>query len=296
MAHILLLILKTAGLILIATLAILAILVGAALYMPVCYKLSICCDGSLKSLRVKGRAKWLFRLFGATFAYEGGKWRYNFRAVWKKRGKKGKRKEERDGRNKKKKKTMENHKKTENNLEDNKKYKNNSEEMEKESDVSKKTGNGFPIFRKIADKIKKMKYTFENFCGRIKVLLEKKEMLAGFMKEEIHRRAFFKAGNELARLLKRLAPKKFCVEAVFGFEEPNLTGKALAGISMIYPFFGEDIRITPDFERQILKGKIFVKGKLRISFCAAFALRLLLNKEIRKTYADCKGGLGDGRR
>ena len=63
-----------------------------------------------------------------------------------------------------------------------------------------------------------------------------------------------------------------------------MTGYVLALISMIYPFIGENAEIRPDFEHKILRGRVYVKGRIRALHAVSFALRLLLDKNVRTTY------------
>ena len=56
------------------------------------------------------------------------------------------------------------------------------------------------------------------------------------------------------------------------------------GISMIYPLIGEYAQIRPDFEHKVLKGSIFVKGKIRMLYALIFAWNMLWDKNVRTTY------------
>ena len=49
----------------------------------------------------------------------------------------------------------------------------------------------------------------------------------------------------------------------FGLEDPYDTGRILAVLSMLYPFYGEHIDIYPDFEYRILEGHLLIKGRIR---------------------------------
>ena len=79
-------------------------------------------------------------------------------------------------------------------------------------------------------------------------------------------------------------PKKIQGDVTFGFLDPYHTGQALAGLSMIYPFIGDNVNITPDFERRMLEGEIFLKGHIRIWHVVLLAGRLIFSKNVRVTY------------
>ena len=44
----------------------------------------------------------------------------------------------------------------------------------------------------------------------------------------------------------------------------------------------------PDFEKRVLEGSVYVKGRLRTVHMAVFAAKMLLDKNIRSTYHDIR--------
>lgn len=123
----------------------------------------------------------------------------------------------------------------------------------------------------------------EAICGKIKELIRKKEIVMDFLTNEIHKAAFMKVISEIKRLLGRLKPQRINGNLEFGFEDPALTGKVLAGLSILYPYTGDNLQVTPQFEDKILKGDIYIKGSAAAKLFASMGLRLLLNKNIRTT-------------
>ena len=139
--------------------------------------------------------------------------------------------------------------------------------------------------RTIAEKIK---CTFARFCDKIRALRKKKEKLTAFLTCEPHKKCFSKVICEGKKFLFRIRPKKFLLKIHFGFEDPSVTGYVLAGLSMVYPLIGEHTDITPDFENQVLQGKLSARGKLRIIHLAVLILKLLADKNVRITYQHFK--------
>lgn len=134
----------------------------------------------------------------------------------------------------------------------------------------------------------KIKCTLKSICAKIKSLLEKKDKVMSFIEDETHRKAFWKIKKELFKFLKRLKPKKLMVKARFGFDDPSLTGNVLAGLAVVYPFIGEHVEIDPDFEQQVLMGKMMVKGRIYIIHLACMAWNLLWCKQVRQSYKDVR--------
>lgn len=140
------------------------------------------------------------------------------------------------------------------------------------------------LYRKIAGIPDKIKCTVQNICDRIETLTGKKDKILGFLKDEVHRSAFLKVKDEVFRLLRKLRPKKLQGKIRYGFEDPCLTGKVLAGFSMAYPFLGEHLEVCPDFERRILKGRFEAAGRLRVSYFVKLLWNLVWCREVRMTY------------
>ena len=94
--------------------------------------------------------------------------------------------------------------------------------------------------------------------------------------------------SEIKRLLRKLIPKRINGNLEFGFEDPSLTGKVLAGLSILYPYTADYVHVTPQFEDKVLKGDIYVKGSVAARLFVSVGMRLLLNRNIRTTIKHAK--------
>ena len=130
----------------------------------------------------------------------------------------------------------------------------------------------------------RIKCTIQKICGKIGTLSEKKDKILDFLTDEVHRTAFVKVKDEVFWLLLKLRPKKLLGRIRYGFEDPCLTGKLLAGFSIAYPFLGDHLKICPDFERRILKGNFEASGRLRVSYFVKLVWSLVWCREVRMTY------------
>ncbi len=92
-------------------------------------------------------------------------------------------------------------------------------------------------------------------------------------------------GNVL-KLLKKLKPRKLKSDIVFGMGDPCLTGEILGGIAVFMAVTGMMINVTPDFERQILEGRLEVAGKIRIFALIRIALGIIMSKEWKSFYKE----------
>ena len=131
-------------------------------------------------------------------------------------------------------------------------------------------------------------YTFQVFCDKMNVLIEKKEKIRSFLEDEIHHAAFLKAIQSLKRLVLRLKPTDFSGNVRFGFEDPAVTGKTLAVLSVTAPFFEGNLEVEPEFQEEILEGELLIAGKLTAWKFTALVLELFTAKNVRKTISHIK--------
>ena len=83
--------------------------------------------------------------------------------------------------------------------------------------------------------------------------------------------------------LKKAAPKKVTGTVRFGFDDPALTGETLGILGMIYGKLPKDLSVQPDFEQEILRGDVRMKGSFQAVTAAGIALRLFRDQNLRKT-------------
>lgn len=109
--------------------------------------------------------------------------------------------------------------------------------------------------------------------------------------------AFSKLMKTAKSLLRHILPRRLSGRIHFGFEDPSLTGKILAYLSMIYPFTKDTLVIEPEFEAQelILEGNLSFRGRIRLGYLLYLVLSVVLDKNIRRQYKRLRqGGKEDG--
>lgn len=140
------------------------------------------------------------------------------------------------------------------------------------------------LYHKITKILAKVGSTVEGIGNKILGLLEKKDKILEFLSDEVHQTAFGKARDEVIFLLRRLKPGTIRADIRYGFDDPSLTGKVLAGVSMCYPFLGDAVVIRPDFGKKIFDGHLEIAGRLRASYFLKLLWKLIWSKEVRMTY------------
>lgn len=140
------------------------------------------------------------------------------------------------------------------------------------------------IFLKIKSLIENIQYTIQKFCDKIKSVSDTIEYYRKVIEGEAFRRSFALCKNELLRIGKALKPQKFQVQLLIGMDDPAATGEILAVWGMLYPVIGGYVDVAGDFERKRLEGHLLLKGKIRFFTFLRVAVKIYFNKDIRKLY------------
>lgn len=318
MIHILFMILKALGVLLLVLLVLVLLIVCTVLFLPFCYRAQVLKEEEgFACVKASGRVSWLFGAVALTASYEEQKPEAQillFGAsleTWKRRLKKIRRGEASVPR------TEENE--TENALEAEKTAEQKApDQKEKQQKVTAQKEQ--PEQEQEPDAPKKS--ILERFFGRIEYLPEKLLNLASrllqtafrllelpfrllekleqkiqagrrlkrkwesvkkFFRSKMFREALLHAKKEVLYFLKKAAPKKVTGTVRFGFDDPALTGETLGILGMIYGKLPKDLSIQPDFEQEILQGDVRMKGSFQAVTAAGIALRLFRDQNLRKT-------------
>ena len=113
-------------------------------------------------------------------------------------------------------------------------------------------------------------------------LVYKKELLERFWNAEFTQRSIVFAKKALFSILRHLRPKDLSGNIHFGFDKPSDTGKVLGYASILYAWYGNSLKLYPDFEKTALDGDIHIQGSVRLYIFLYWGLRGLLNKDLRK--------------
>lgn len=247
MLHIVFMVLKILGIILAILLGILLVSVGILLFVPVRYKVEAEANDGIASLHICGSFSWFLHLISGYFNYIDGKFCSDIRILGIKVKSKKKKKKKKKKKNKK---------------------------------IGKKPE------KKKRNFVEKIKYTIKDIYDKIKLLIKRKKQLDEFLADKSHKRAWKRIKIELKKLWNVIKPQKLLVDVRFGTDNPSLTGKILAGLSMLYPFYPRTTKIIPNFNQKILQGKIFSKGHFYMICIVGIIWRSLFDKDIRKTFND----------
>lgn len=288
MLHILFLILKIIGIILLVILGITLALIGVVLFVPIRYRMKTETTNGMKDLKTEAKANWLLHLISAHITYQDEELDWYVRVGWKKfrtteeyvqidddgiqtdtEGEKNA-DVEMSAQDKKTSHGTETTSKKEASP-SNRTVKKDAETSEKRA-ASKKEKEGC---------FKKIKCTINEIYGKIKDIKE-------FLSEETHIQAFLRLKKEVIFFVRKIKPDKIKGYLRFGLEDPYNTGRALAALSILYPFYGEHFQVYPEFEREILEGDIYFKGRIHLVHLLLVLGRAYFDANVKTAYKNMK--------
>lgn len=318
MIHILFMILKALGILLLVLLFLVLLIVCTVLFLPFCYRAQVLKEEEgFACVKASGRVSWLFGAVALTASYE----EQNPEAqillfgasleTWKRRLKKIRRGEASVSRTEENEteNAPEAEKTAEQKAPDQKEKQQKvtaqkeQPEQEQEPDAPKKS-----ILERFFGRIEYLPEKLLNLASRLlqtafrllelpfrllekleqkiqagRRLKRKWESVKKFFRSKMFREALLHAKKEVLYFLKKAAPKKVTGTVRFGFDDPALTGETLGILGMIYGKLPKDLSIQPDFEQEILRGDVRMKGSFQAVTAAGIALRLFRDQNLRKT-------------
>lgn len=146
-------------------------------------------------------------------------------------------------------------------------------------DHSKKTKKAEKKKKKKKSKISGRREFFKGITHKLKAIIE-------FLKNEDNKEVFRFIKSRFLEVLEHSKPKSIKGNLTIGFDDPSLTGQALGGLGILFAYLGKGIQITPDFEHKVLKGRLIVKGRIRLFNLLIIGWKCYRNKKLKKSFSE----------
>ena len=130
--------------------------------------------------------------------------------------------------------------------------------------------------------LRNIKYTILKIYDKIKHIVRNIRYYLAVIKSETFQRAYKVCSTQIVRLLKGILPKKLEGTLRIGTGDPASTGQVMAVYGILYPLLGDNIAITPDFEEQVIEGRLNIKGKITVFCILKTAWIIYFNKDLRR--------------
>ena len=104
------------------------------------------------------------------------------------------------------------------------------------------------------------------------------ERVRGFIENPANQKMFRRAW----RMVRHILPRKILGDITFGFEDPATTGKALALLGLAWSWYGDNLKVTPVFDENVLEGELRLQGRVIPGVLLFWGILILMNQEIRR--------------
>lgn len=153
------------------------------------------------------------------------------------------------------------------------------QEQEEEKNIFEKIKE---FFQKLFSLFQNIQYTITQICDKIKHIVNNIQYYLNILKSDTFSRVWTLCFGEVFYLLKSILPGKISGSLLIGTGDPASTGQVLAVYGILYPMLGNHITVTPDFERQIVEGELFLRGKITAFKGLKVAWRVYFNRDVRR--------------
>ena len=89
---------------------------------------------------------------------------------------------------------------------------------------------------------------------------------------------------EVKGIMSHYKPRRIRTNLVFSTGDPSTTGKLIGGLSLAPLIYEKGNRIVPDFtaDKAYIEGKFKITGHVILFFALAAAVRLIMDRNIRR--------------
>lgn len=141
---------------------------------------------------------------------------------------------------------------------------------------------GKDFFRKLFALLKNLRYTIAQICDKIKKIVKNIKYYIGILNSDEFKKSFQLCSSQAGALFRHIRPQRVKGNLLIGTGDPASTGQILAVYGMLYPFLGNQIAVTADFEQRIVEGELSIKGRATVFRLIRCAWIIYFNKDLRR--------------
>lgn len=138
------------------------------------------------------------------------------------------------------------------------------------------------------DRLKKrLKALWNQALQLIRLLRFEKDALDNlliYLKREENKASVSKLKCQTGKVLREVMPRGGTGYLKLGFDDPSATGKAMEAAALLYPYYAGKVEVIPVFGESALEADLQLKGRVHIGVLLFIALRLYLDKNLRRMY------------
>lgn len=301
MLHILFIILKIIGIILLAAIAFILLAVLVVLFVPIRYQVSIerTEEDGAPPISVQGSVFWLLHLINVRFHYPEKpmlRARIALRTIFVYPQEST---DSATSKKRKKKKTTVSEASRDKSpaiaADPGRLPAGQEQQNQAETDGEEQTGQKKSILQKLRSFVERIiefwnrlkqilsniQYTIRRLCDKIKDILHNIQYYKEVFESDVFQQSFALCRGELGYALRHLKPTKLKADWIIGTGDPVLNSDILAVYGVCYPLVGQNVRIVADYDAKHIEGTALIKGRIRLFALVRVAWRIYFNKNIR---------------
>lgn len=301
MLHILFIILKIIGIILLAAIAFILLAVLVVLFVPIRYQVSIerTEEDGAPPISIQGSVFWLLHLINVRFHYPEKpmlRARIALRTIFVYPQEST---DSATSKKRKKKKTTVSEASRDKSpsiaADPGRLPAGQEQQNQAETDGEEQTGQKKSILQKLRSFVERIiefwnrlkqilsniQYTIRRLCDKIKDILHNIQYYKEVFESDVFQQSFALCRGELGYALRHLKPTKLKADWIIGTGDPVLNSDILAVYGVCYPLVGQNVRIVADYDAKHIEGTALIKGRIRLFALVRVAWRIYFNKNIR---------------
>lgn len=110
----------------------------------------------------------------------------------------------------------------------------------------------------------------------------------GILSDKENKEAFDFIKKTLRKLIKHIAPKKVRADMVIGLDDPAATGMLFGVLGIFISFVEGEYNLSPDFNEKRLDGRAYAKGRIMSVIVIYHLIRVFTNSDIKKVTGQFK--------
>ncbi len=291
MGHVILVLLKILGIVLLCIISIFILILLMALFVPVRYSFT---SNNGNKIFVKGKVSFLLHILSASFILEDGQKKVHIKILgiplsfFRRKQKKASALKQNENKVEKEHNEATNTKEEVNNKNTVLSEKEDVKDSNNKTEIKMIEENGKNPFLKIKAFFIRFFNKIKHFLKQVKQFYQNIRYYLDLFHQESTKELFRLCKKRFAFLFKSILPKKFKLQIQYGLEDPADTAKVLSLYSMVYPFVGDYILIRPDFENKCFSYEVNGKGRIIVGFVLYQVIRVYFNHNCRNFIAMLK--------
>ena len=141
------------------------------------------------------------------------------------------------------------------------------------------------VFHRLFGKIKavfhRLTVLIKNIIGSMKKAGDARQEIMSFLTDEENKKTFHLIVRQAKKVMHHVFPRKLTGHVTFGFEDPYTTGQILTGAALLYPLYQNKFSVIPVFDRKIVEGEFAFRGRVRLGVFLKAGIEILLNRNFR---------------